>query len=348
VIASDNIFPKVLIASGAVPADPAAGMVKIYSKVDKLLYARDDAGLETRLAGLSAIADQTMLGNISGGSALPIALTATQIRTLLALATIATSGSASDLGSGTLAAARIAAGSLALSKLANMADLRVLGNNSGGAGPPLELTAAQIKALLAIANTDVSGLGTLSTQNGTFSGTSSGTNTGDQTTVSGNAGSATILQTARTIGGVSFDGSANISVPFSMVVPWAGAAMTTAGGKSPIFGSINLATAGQSFSRNVHFSRICLCFNCGAQVGTPALKVTLFKTNQSAGNELIAVTSAAVGTSTGQGPLVSTSLLNGFAGALAAGTTFIITAELVGGTSATITAVGVGLEGTYD
>lgn len=32
-----------------------------------------------------------------------------------------------------------------------------------------------------IANTDVSGLGTLATQNGTFSGTSSGTNTGDQT-----------------------------------------------------------------------------------------------------------------------------------------------------------------------
>jgi hypothetical protein len=32
-----------------------------------------------------------------------------------------------------------------------------------------------------IANTDVSGLGTLSTQNGTFSGASSGTNTGDQT-----------------------------------------------------------------------------------------------------------------------------------------------------------------------
>jgi len=60
------------------------------------------------------------------------------------------------------------------------------------------------------------GLGTLATQSGTFSGThsgtSSGTNTGDQTTISGNAGSATVLQTARTINGVSFDGSANITV----------------------------------------------------------------------------------------------------------------------------------------
>lgn len=42
--------------------------------------------------------------------------------------------------------------------------------------------------------------------------TVSGTNTGDQTAVSGNAGTATALQNARTIGGVSFDGTANITV----------------------------------------------------------------------------------------------------------------------------------------
>jgi hypothetical protein len=41
----------------------------------------------------------------------------------------------------------------------------------------------------------------------------SGTNTGDQTTVSGNAGSATVLQTARNINGISFNGSADITVP---------------------------------------------------------------------------------------------------------------------------------------
>jgi hypothetical protein len=44
----------------------------------------------------------------------------------------------------------------------------------------------------------------------------SGTNTGDQTAVSGNAGTATALQTARTIGGTSFDGSANITQPFDV------------------------------------------------------------------------------------------------------------------------------------
>jgi hypothetical protein len=57
------------------------------------------------------------------------------------------------------------------------------------------------------------GLGSLATQSGTFSGASSGTNTGDQTTITGNAGTATTLQTARNINGVSFNGSANITVP---------------------------------------------------------------------------------------------------------------------------------------
>lgn len=52
---------------------------------------------------------------------------------------------------------------------------------------------------------------------GTFSGALSatnlsGTNTGDQTSVTGNAGTATALQTARNINGVAFDGTANITV----------------------------------------------------------------------------------------------------------------------------------------
>lgn len=44
------------------------------------------------------------------------------------------------------------------------------------------------------------------------SGTSTGTNTGDQTSVSGNAGTATALQTGRTIDGQTFDGTANVTV----------------------------------------------------------------------------------------------------------------------------------------
>lgn len=43
----------------------------------------------------------------------------------------------------------------------------------------------------------------------------SGTNTGDQTTITGNAGTATALQNSRTIWGQSFNGSANVSGAFS-------------------------------------------------------------------------------------------------------------------------------------
>lgn len=53
--------------------------------------------------------------------------------------------------------------------------------------------------------------GTIVIGGGTCSGTSSGTNTGDQTSVSGNAGTATALQTARAIYGNNFDGTAALT-----------------------------------------------------------------------------------------------------------------------------------------
>lgn len=46
----------------------------------------------------------------------------------------------------------------------------------------------------------------------TGTGSASGTNTGDQTSVTGSAGTATALQNARTINGVSFNGTANITI----------------------------------------------------------------------------------------------------------------------------------------
>lgn len=76
----------------------------------------------------------------------------------------------------------IDAGAVTLAKLAAIGASTLLGNNTGGSAAPSALTPAQVKTLLAIAAGDVSGLGTLATQSGTFSGTSSGTNTGDQNT----------------------------------------------------------------------------------------------------------------------------------------------------------------------
>jgi hypothetical protein len=56
----------------------------------------------------------------------------------------------------------------------------------------------------------------------------SGTNTGDQTSVTGNAGTATKLATARAINGVNFDGTAAITVADSTKLPLAGGTLTGA------------------------------------------------------------------------------------------------------------------------
>jgi hypothetical protein len=58
----------------------------------------------------------------------------------------------------------------------------------------------------------LSGLGALTLVSTVTASNLSGTNTGDQTAISGNAGTATALQTARLINGVSFNGTADITI----------------------------------------------------------------------------------------------------------------------------------------
>jgi Protein of unknown function (DUF2793) len=87
--------------------------------------------------------------------------------------------------SGTGAVWTIDPSTITNAKLVAMNSFTIKGNNTASAATPIDLTASQTKALLAISTGDVSGLGTLATQSGTFagthSGTSSGSNTGDQT-----------------------------------------------------------------------------------------------------------------------------------------------------------------------
>lgn len=73
-----------------------------------------DAGA-VALSNMANLVANSLIGNNTGSAATPVALTASQVKTLLGiaasdvsgLATVATSGSASDLGSGTLNAARL-------------------------------------------------------------------------------------------------------------------------------------------------------------------------------------------------------------------------------------------------
>lgn len=100
--------------------------------------------------------------------------------------TITLTGDVTGTGTGSFAAT-IANDAVTYAKIQNVsATDRLLGRSTAGAGDIEEITCtAAGRALLddadAAAQRTTLGLGTLATQNGTFSGTSSGTNTGDQT-----------------------------------------------------------------------------------------------------------------------------------------------------------------------
>lgn len=88
---------------------------------------------------------------------------------------------------------------------------KILGRSSSGSGDVEEITCTSAgRALLddtdASAQRTTLGLGTLATQNGTFSGTSSGTNTGDQTSIVGITGTKAEFDTACTDGNFLYVG----------------------------------------------------------------------------------------------------------------------------------------------
>lgn len=198
--------------------------VPVIAESDTLATTAELGNITKSSIGLNNV-DNTSDANKPVSSATQSALDAKQ-PILVSGTTIKTVNGTSLLGSGNIA---IVGGSVAWGEitgvLANQTDLQ---------------TALNLKA-------NSASLGTLATQNGTFSGTSSGTNTGDNATnsqysglaaskqdtlVSGtniktingasvlgagdlvvsvsNAATATALQTPRTINGVSFNGSANI------------------------------------------------------------------------------------------------------------------------------------------
>ncbi len=85
-----------------------------------------------------------------------------------------------------------------------------------------------------------------------------GTNTGDQVNITGNAGTATKLQNARTINGIAFDGSADITLPTpSAGIPYTGATQAVDLGAYDL--KVNGLTVGRgnngSIEHNVGFGK---------------------------------------------------------------------------------------------
>ncbi len=95
--------------------------------------------------------------------------------------------------------------------------------SSGGTAPIISINAATTSTAGSMSAADKTKLDAISGSNTGDETTASiksklgvtilsGSNTGDQTSVTGNAGTATKLATSRTINGVAFDGSANITI----------------------------------------------------------------------------------------------------------------------------------------
>ncbi len=162
------------VTDSANVAAAGAVMESDYSPSHSILVQQSGTGSPTALQ----IGNNTLVGRLSGGGSVIDDLSATDVRTLLSINNVNNTSDADKPVS--------TATQSALDLKAPLASPAFTGTVTG-------ITAAMVGA--------PSG-----------SGTSTGTNTGDQTSVTGNAGTATALQTARTINGVSFDGTANITV----------------------------------------------------------------------------------------------------------------------------------------
>lgn len=175
-------------------ADATAGRATLGLGSIALLNSIADANITANTitnAKLATVATGTFKARSSAGTGSVEDLTAAQAKTLLAITNADVSGlgslatassvSLSTQATGTLQAAQapahtgdvtssagslaltIAAGAVTNAKLATVSTATFKGRTSAGTGAPEDLTVAQAKTLLAITNTDVSGLGALAT-----------------------------------------------------------------------------------------------------------------------------------------------------------------------------------------
>ena len=126
-------------------------------------FAATIAAKAVTLAKMADLAASSIIGNNTLASATPIALTATQVRTLINVADGANNyvhpNHTGDVTSVADGATTIAAKAVTLAKMADLAANSIIGNNTGGATTPKALTVAEVQTMLSVLSNPMTTLG---------------------------------------------------------------------------------------------------------------------------------------------------------------------------------------------
>lgn len=149
---------RTLIGLGALAYLGTVGSAEITDGA--IMNVDVNASAAIAVSKLAALANNRVLGNVSGSSASPAELTAADLSTLLGLGALATKSAvaSADITDGTIATGDMANNAVTYAKLQDIsATSRVLGRITAGAGDPEELTGANIRTILGTLDADTLG-----------------------------------------------------------------------------------------------------------------------------------------------------------------------------------------------